>query len=103
MRADFLHPDFVAEPYWWEAYRPASGELADLPRNARVAIVGAGYAGLATALELSRHGVEAVILERGVLGIGASTMSARALRAAPPRSRLSAPIGCCPTPRTRSR
>ena len=21
-RADFLHPDFVAEPYWWEAYRP---------------------------------------------------------------------------------
>jgi glycine/D-amino acid oxidase-like deaminating enzyme len=73
MRADFLHPDFVAEPYWWEAYRPASGELADLPRDARVAIVGAGYAGLATALELSRHGVEAVVLERGVLGIGAST------------------------------
>ncbi len=72
-RADFLHPDFVAEPYWWEAYRPASGELADLPRDARVAIVGAGYAGLATALELSRHGVEAVVLERGVLGIGAST------------------------------
>src|SRR5690242_1833239 len=47
-RADFLHPDFVAEPYWWEAYRPTSGELAEMPREARVAIVGAGYAGLAT-------------------------------------------------------
>ena len=46
-RADFLHPDFVAEPYWWEAYRPASGELAEVPREARVAIVGGGYAGLA--------------------------------------------------------
>ena len=44
-----------------------------MPREARVAIVGAGYAGLATALELARHGVDAVVLERGVLGIGAST------------------------------
>jgi len=72
-RADFLNPDFVAEPYWWEAYRPESGALTEVPREARVAIVGAGYAGLATALELSRHGVDAVVLERGVLGIGAST------------------------------
>src|SRR4051794_779079 len=72
-RADFLHPDFVAEPYWWEAYRPESGALTEVPREARVAIVGAGYAGLAAALELSRHGVDAVVLERGVLGIGAST------------------------------
>jgi glycine/D-amino acid oxidase-like deaminating enzyme len=72
-RAEFLHPDFLAEPYWWEGYRPASGELADVPRDARVAIVGAGYAGLATALELSRHGVEAVVLEKGIPGIGAST------------------------------
>src|SRR4051794_6664192 len=72
-RADFLHSEFVAEPYWWEAYRPASGELAAVPHDARVVVVGAGYAGLTTALELSRHGVEAVVLERGVLGIGAST------------------------------
>src|SRR4051794_41897010 len=69
--ADFLHPEFVAEPYWWEAYRPASGELVDLPREARVAIVGGGYAGLATALELARHGVEAGVLEGGALGGGA--------------------------------
>ncbi|HEV8679177.1 MAG TPA: FAD-binding oxidoreductase [Stellaceae bacterium] len=44
-----------------------------MPREARVAIVGGGYAGLAAALELSRHGVDAVVLERGALGVGAST------------------------------
>jgi glycine/D-amino acid oxidase-like deaminating enzyme len=72
-RADIFHPDFSPEPYWWEAYRPASGELAEVPRAVRVAIVGGGYAGLAAALELARHGVDAVVLEKGELGIGAST------------------------------
>ena len=72
-RSDIFHPDFVAEPYWWEAYRPTAGDLADVPREARVAIVGGGYAGLAAALEFARHGIDAVVLERGALGIGAST------------------------------
>ena len=72
-RGDIFHPDFTPTPYWWEAYRPAAGDLVDVPREARVAIVGGGYAGLAAALELSRHGVDAVVLERGALGVGAST------------------------------
>ncbi|HTV89837.1 MAG TPA: FAD-binding oxidoreductase [Stellaceae bacterium] len=72
-RGEIFHPDYLPEPYWWQAYRPASGDLVDVPRTARVAIVGGGYAGLAAALELARHGVEAVVLERGALGVGAST------------------------------
>src|SRR5438552_16969473 len=72
-RADIFHPDFTPEPYWWEAYRPASGELVDIPHDARVAIVGGGYAGIAAALELAKHGVGAVVLERGALGVGDST------------------------------
>src|SRR3954454_25078332 len=68
-----FHPEFQPRPYWWEAYAPAAGELVDVPREARVAIVGGGDAGLAAALELARHGVAAVVLERGALGIGAST------------------------------
>jgi glycine/D-amino acid oxidase-like deaminating enzyme len=72
-RGEIFHPDFVPEPYWWQAYRPAAGEFAEVPRAARVAIVGGGYAGLAAALELARHGVEAVVLERGAPGVGAST------------------------------
>ncbi|HEV2334918.1 MAG TPA: FAD-binding oxidoreductase [Stellaceae bacterium] len=71
--SEILHPDFTPTPYWWEAYRPAMGTLADVPKEARVAIVGGGYAGLAAALELSKHGIDAVVLERGALGAGAST------------------------------
>jgi len=70
-----FHPDFKPDPYWWEAYRPVSGELVDVPKNVRVAIVGAGYGGLATALELNKHGVEVVVLEAKELGHGASTRS----------------------------
>jgi glycine/D-amino acid oxidase-like deaminating enzyme len=72
-RMDIFDPGFVPEPYWGAAYRPSGGEPPDVPRDARVAIVGGGYAGLAASLELARHGVEAVVLERGELGIGAST------------------------------
>src|SRR5438067_2673335 len=72
-RSDIFHPEFQPLPYWWEAYAPAAGELRDVPKEARVAIVGGGYAGLAAALEFAKHGVEAVVLERGPLGIGAST------------------------------
>lgn len=73
LRPDIFHPYFTPEPYWWEAYRPVAGELAEVPKEGRVAIVGGGYAGLAAALEFSKHGVDAVVLERGTLGVGAST------------------------------
>src|SRR2546423_1417619 len=29
-RGEIFHPDFTPEPYWWEAYRPRSGELVDV-------------------------------------------------------------------------
>jgi glycine/D-amino acid oxidase-like deaminating enzyme len=44
-----------------------------------VAIVGGGYAGLSTALELARHGIDAVVLEAGELGFGASTRNGGAV------------------------
>jgi len=74
-----FHADFKAAPYWWEAYRPTSGALVEVPGKARVAIVGAGYGGLATALELNKQGVEAVVLEAKELGHGASTRSGGAV------------------------
>ena len=74
-----FHPDYKPEPYWWEAYKPVAGELVDLPARSRVAIVGAGYGGLATALELHRLGVEVVVLEAKELGHGASTRSGGAV------------------------
>ncbi|HEY3911323.1 MAG TPA: FAD-binding oxidoreductase [Stellaceae bacterium] len=77
--SDILHRDFTPEPYWWEAYRPTAGELVEVPREARVAIVGGGYAGLSTALELARHGIDAVVLESSELGFGASTRNGGAV------------------------
>jgi glycine/D-amino acid oxidase-like deaminating enzyme len=72
-RNPIFHPDFQAKPFWWEAYQPTATELAEVPRETRVAIVGGGYAGLATAIELSRHGVEATILEAQEPGFGGSS------------------------------
>jgi glycine/D-amino acid oxidase-like deaminating enzyme len=80
MRArDVFHPDFTPIPYWWEAYRPVAGDLVDVPGKARVAIVGGGYAGLSAALELAKHGVEAVVLEANEPGFGASTRNGGAV------------------------
>jgi glycine/D-amino acid oxidase-like deaminating enzyme len=70
-----LHPDFKPAPYWWEAYKPVAGDLVDVPRSARVAIVGGGYAGLSCAIELADSGIDACVLEAAELGAGASTRS----------------------------
>jgi glycine/D-amino acid oxidase-like deaminating enzyme len=76
---DIFHKDFATIPYWWEAYRPAAGELVEVPREVRVAIVGAGYAGLSCAIELADAGIESCVLERGELGAGASTRNGGAV------------------------
>ena len=79
MVPDIFHRDFTPTPYWWEAYTPTAGELVDVPPEARVAIVGGGYAGLSTALELAKHGIDAVVLEANELGFGASTRNGGAV------------------------
>lgn len=68
-----FHTEFKTEPYWWEAYRPKAVEPQPLPGRVRVAIVGGGYGGLSTALELAKHHVDCVVLEAAELGFGAST------------------------------
>ncbi len=50
-----------------------------MPREARVAIVGGGYAGLSAALELAENGIDAVVLEANELGSGASTRNGGAV------------------------
>src|SRR5260370_20034875 len=79
MLPDIFHRDFKPIPYWWEAYTPTTGDLVEVPRAARVAIVGGGYAGLSTALELAKHGIDAIVLEAGELGSGASTRNGGAV------------------------
>ena len=68
-----FHPDYKPAPYWWEAWKPADEQRTEVPAETRVAIIGGGYAGLATALELAKLGVECVVLEATAPGEGASS------------------------------
>src|SRR5215469_17591977 len=79
MPGDIFDRHFTPTPFWWEAYKPSTGELVDVPAKVRVAIVGGGYAGLSTALELSKHGIDAVVFEKGALGEGASSRNGGAV------------------------
>lgn len=70
-----FHRDFKARPYWWDEYSPQALPEIALPKEIRVAIVGAGYAGLSAALELARRGVDCLVLDAAEPGFGASTRS----------------------------
>ena len=69
---EVLAPDWQARPYWWEAAPPTRAD-ADVPARTSVAIVGGGYCGIAAALALAQHGVDALVLEAEEPGFGAST------------------------------
>ena len=73
MNALLFHPDFQVRPYWWDAYAPASLPERAPPADTRVAIIGAGYAGLAAALELNAQGLDCVVLDANEPGFGGST------------------------------
>ena len=73
MADSVFHKDFKSMPWWWEWWHPNTELSQDPPRKTDVLVVGAGYGGLSTALELARSGVEVTVLERGAFGDGAST------------------------------
>ena len=74
-----FHSAFKSMPFWWEAYHPTATDPLELPPRVRVAIVGGGYAGLSTALELAKHDIDCVVLEAAELGFGASTRNGGAV------------------------
>ena len=78
----------IERPYWWDTLAPPSAALGSEDRNftsagiaqgspldARVdvAIVGAGYTGLAAARQLARTGASVIVFERERAGWGASS------------------------------
>ena len=81
MTETLFHPDFKPEPYWWEAARPSTEGSEPPPEATEVLVVGAGYAGLATALELQRNGRSVWVAESGAFGEGASSRNGGAVSA----------------------
>jgi len=62
------------EQVLWQAQAdPPTIEPHALPGEVDVAVVGAGYCGLAAARELARAGRSVVVVERDPIGVGAST------------------------------
>jgi len=63
----------LAEAMWSATAVPAPGTAPlDGDRRVSVAIVGAGYTGLSTALHLAQRGIDAVVLEADDIGTGGS-------------------------------
>ena len=70
--------DFKGNPFWWEAAPPRAIQ-DQLPNAADVVVIGGGYAGLSTALELRRNGTNVVVLEADLFGNGASSRNGGAV------------------------
>lgn len=76
MADNIFAPGFKTDPYWWDAAPRPKLELAPLPAETDVAIVGSGYTGTSAALTLVRAGRKALILEAEDPGYGASSRNA---------------------------
>ncbi len=59
--------------YWLETCAMPNGPPGDLPQQADIAIIGAGFTGLSAALALSKRGVRVAVLEANSIGWGASS------------------------------
>jgi len=70
-----FHPDYKAEPFWWEAARPGTQYSSNLPDKTEIFIVGSGYSGLSAALELAGAGRSVTVVDALAFGEGASTRS----------------------------
>jgi glycine/D-amino acid oxidase-like deaminating enzyme len=68
-----LSPGYAEAPYWWDSAEIPVTPDAPLPATADVVIVGGGYTGIAAATELAGRGRNAVVVESGRLGSGASS------------------------------
>jgi glycine/D-amino acid oxidase-like deaminating enzyme len=67
-----LADDYAPTPYWWDELEQRRPRIATPARQVDAAVIGGGLTGLAAALELARSGCHVVVLERDIVGQGAS-------------------------------
>ncbi|MBD8875804.1 FAD-dependent oxidoreductase [Roseibium polysiphoniae] len=65
--------DFKPEPYWWHSTARPQTLPIELPKEADVVIVGAGYTGLNAALQTARAGLSTLVVDAEAAGWGCST------------------------------
>jgi len=68
-----LTDDYLPVPYWWDAAPARPADVAAVEAHVEVAVVGGGLTGLAAARELALAGRRVALLERDVVGHGASS------------------------------
>lgn len=78
--ADIFAKEFKAEPYWWDD-APPQACAPDLPNQADLVIVGAGFCGLGAARRALELGAKPVVLDAGAIAGGASSRSGAMLSA----------------------
>ncbi|MBS7813417.1 NAD(P)/FAD-dependent oxidoreductase [Roseococcus pinisoli] len=91
--SDPFAPGFVERPYWWDAAPPTIDTAPPLPDQIEVAIIGGGIAGLATALELGRNGTKSLVMDREMIGWGASSRNGGALAGAGSLGKMRSDLG----------
>jgi glycine/D-amino acid oxidase-like deaminating enzyme len=62
-------------PYWWQDSAPTARDAVPIENACDVVIVGGGYTGLSAAIELARAGKSVQVFDRGVAGVGASSLN----------------------------
>jgi len=61
------------EQNYWDSIPTDTPDISALPDRADIAVIGAGYTGLCTALHLARAGRDVVVLDAGGIGAGCSS------------------------------
>ncbi|MBX2870410.1 MAG: FAD-binding oxidoreductase [Acidiferrobacterales bacterium] len=64
---------YKSTSYWWDENPPMVGFSGSLPHSADVVVIGAGYTGLAAALETARAGLHTVVVDAEQAGWGCSS------------------------------
>jgi len=65
--------DIANTPYWWEAAPPCASVPSAWPQVMDVVIIGGGFTGFGAALPLARAGLRVLVVEKEMIGSGAST------------------------------
>jgi glycine/D-amino acid oxidase-like deaminating enzyme len=69
---ELFSPDFESRSYWLDICEQVEVPSRELPAEADVIVIGAGYTGLNAALQTAREGLSTLVVDAGTAGSGCS-------------------------------